>query len=1455
MRKKAKKFFATMLAISMGMSQLSVLSYADELINATDANAIYKVTSNSNSTYEVVTGSNTTLNMEEIAITGQQSALLKMLPETVEVTDLRLLSVIDGTPDFDADNAPGHDNADNNGILRTLDTVTYNLRMAIQEPENPKYKDATDEIQIKAVVPGVKSREVQFLTDSMHWLYDAEVEETDEGLVLTGYTMVDTNKNSVYWQDIAVSMKAYHMDQGESFAPEFYAWIDGQEEPVSVTNGTGVIISAKEALNISLLYDEEDKIGYYDLSMDPSVKNEKYGAMFGLTVRVELMSETNDLKGVRIPNEDITFDIDMSVFNARTNPATDVTTEHVPLLWDYSQSRTGQETTGTIGRDLVGKITGKKLLPFGSYNKAEPEKSVYESGNLTIVQDGTMLHVTIKDYEFGPEINFPKQTQYGNVYTSTSNKGAFSTALLQLLVPYENVPDTLLYTLSTEVKNLTLDGRGIEQTEASDDIATRQVQSVDGSWNQRVMVSHLEEFSDDITSISLGATAQSGVNQGNYYAYPGEQIYLTGFFTAYWDEYYANGTDYLLKVPGEFELPDLEDINIYCLSSNVYDNQYTMNKLEYAFNDKKVRYAAKPDGSAWSSEREMDDTLVHEMVYYDSKEEAKDAGAEILGLLFEIRAEEGYYRQFRHAYVVPVKVSETATEDYVYPVYFEHIFYKIYTPANGYGMTLNQGVAHINDTELDEGNKIVKDYHEYALYEFGPEGVTHNNVLHYRKWVNYISNNCHFIMTPFIYVKSDYENGQVKAGTHVTKTSYSGTMNGQFGGTSILVVGTQAGIEKEVEQLGTDGKSRSVFNLNQGQREVDYILKPTYKFPVEYLLKQETDTLTITDTLDNGLTYLEGSAYQGGTYDTETETLADGIALEPAITEDNEGRQVLTWVLPDVKAGEEIDPIHYSATIDSGVGNGTLLMNTAKVSAPSDERPITEAAGKVSAASIHVVQSRGSYLNKSVDKEYAELADEIIYKVTFNNNGNDTYEDILIKDILPYEGDGRGTDFKGASFKVSSITVSTASNAEVYVTTMKQNQIAAISEMYNDNDSWNGWVKLEAGVPLDEVTAIACKDDVPAEQELTIEIAVQISCPETRALFVNNAEAYTNNHQQLTSLDVRTTVLPRKVSGLVWFDTDRDGIREREEKLLAGVKVALLDKDGNAVNDIYGNPVNVVVTGADGTYQFDNLEAGEYQVRFESDTYKLDELLVAVKDSATAGDEWDSDADGVYEDETLKAAVISGIKLPELSAIVEKKLDEWHEAYLDVGFHSSEPDETESDPTESNPTESDPTESDPSESESNEPESSEPESSESETTEPETSPSIDDDEDEEPERTERPTRPTEPTSPVAPAEPTLPTETVTDQVPETEALPYVDPNAEPEDIPDEVVQVYYERYVNGDIDLDDIPVGVLGAFFEKGFPMAVLPATGERSMFWTWMMLISLIGLAVTSVLDRKRTK
>ncbi len=70
------------------------------------------------------------------------------------------------------------------------------------------------------------------------------------------------------------------------------------------------------------------------------------------------------------------------------------------------------------------------------------------------------------------------------------------------------------------------------------------------------------------------------------------------------------------------------------------------------------------------------------------------------------------------------------------------------------------------------------------------------------------------------------------------------------------------------------------------------------------------------------------------------------------------------------------------------------------------------------------------------------------------------------------------------------------------------------------------------------------------------------------------------------------------VSSTVWIDANRNGVQDVGERVMAGVLVELLDKDGNPAKDADGNTVGPVTTGADGRYLFDTLLPGEYRLRF-----------------------------------------------------------------------------------------------------------------------------------------------------------------------------------------------------------------------------------------------------------------
>ncbi|NGZ84687.1 SdrD B-like domain-containing protein [Duganella aceris] len=68
---------------------------------------------------------------------------------------------------------------------------------------------------------------------------------------------------------------------------------------------------------------------------------------------------------------------------------------------------------------------------------------------------------------------------------------------------------------------------------------------------------------------------------------------------------------------------------------------------------------------------------------------------------------------------------------------------------------------------------------------------------------------------------------------------------------------------------------------------------------------------------------------------------------------------------------------------------------------------------------------------------------------------------------------------------------------------------------------------------------------------------------------------------------------PASLSQVVWFDTDRDGRLNNGETGAAGVKVILLDANGNPI------PGAVATTDANGHYQFTNLAPGSYSVQFD----------------------------------------------------------------------------------------------------------------------------------------------------------------------------------------------------------------------------------------------------------------
>ncbi|NLY87811.1 MAG: hypothetical protein GX083_04630, partial [Clostridiales bacterium] len=84
-----------------------------------------------------------------------------------------------------------------------------------------------------------------------------------------------------------------------------------------------------------------------------------------------------------------------------------------------------------------------------------------------------------------------------------------------------------------------------------------------------------------------------------------------------------------------------------------------------------------------------------------------------------------------------------------------------------------------------------------------------------------------------------------------------------------------------------------------------------------------------------------------------------------------------------------------------------------------------------------------------------------------------------------------------------------------------------------------------------------------------------------------------NKTNRLETVRVENERIPEKnyaIGDYTWVDTNKDGIQDSDEPILEGVIVELYDKDGNKLAE--------TTTDGNGKYIFDELDAGEYKVKF-----------------------------------------------------------------------------------------------------------------------------------------------------------------------------------------------------------------------------------------------------------------
>lgn len=267
--------------------------------------------------------------------------------------------VIDGTAPFDSDDTAGNDSSNENGIVRSFDTINYTLKYttAIKDAETQGIDSTNVMIDFLLSCSPVKA---EFNTDTMTWLLDKQVIYTyEDGSTSTSY---DMSKNIVSQRltgrrllvnseagntvpgtgTLAIGVNVNAAVTGDVISPEFTIWMEGNSEDEKKTLTASTVVSAAPKYDIVIRRNASaNLLGYYNLDdrtarTDKEKDTDKYGRLqtYAIGIAVQNDSSQKGMKGVEYPDgSGITFDLRMSeVLNGQ-----DVSNQesYKPLFWDY----------------------------------------------------------------------------------------------------------------------------------------------------------------------------------------------------------------------------------------------------------------------------------------------------------------------------------------------------------------------------------------------------------------------------------------------------------------------------------------------------------------------------------------------------------------------------------------------------------------------------------------------------------------------------------------------------------------------------------------------------------------------------------------------------------------------------------------------------------------------------------------------------------------------------------------------------------------------------------------------------------------------------------------------------------------------------------------------------------------------------------------------------------------
>lgn len=1222
--------------------------------------------------------------------------------DSAAVSRLRLIDRITGTAPFDRDNGRGDDKDENNDIVRSYDTVTYDYEYTLTPDSTMDYYRRT-RVGFRFELPYPKDK-VTFDAEKMGWVdhtpgYEPKLTtETINGTVTQVYTcyrLLEPTSQSPTVNpgtgSIGLSVAVKGAPHGYRFHPTVKAW-PAWDASNPTNTGThkraedtpkDVTVSAKLNLNVRMVdYGNVDR-GVFDFSSGAAnAPNRTEGKVTGLGLGVALVAEmrwpdrTKGLKGLEAPSGRITYRLRLSnqySDDTKTGTKHQMERRWQPLFYDY----------GHI--DNMDSKYGRTFAWMGDMHRRAPGVADHANGydrvargNTTITsttgEQGTDVIVSFDGYDTSV---FPRgtaaddlvkcSTYYMSSDCSTMQVGAIHTDVLQFVTPTSRDGKTVAqyYGNVDQTANITMDDMGLTATGVSGDrLATaednsNQASTGDDHAGSAVTVRMPGTYSTRIryTEWNNGGWNDAGTSgkwqnpdfgNGSDSLVQGSKLRL------------QIGHDITINSEGDAEVMGMGlvkfDPNTIEPVDDTPDSQPTIPMYVWTWGARAGKrgnaipywYAVKKDGTGWKDYREQRDTKISGLDYYPTLNEAKRHGT-VVGMLFEDHntvdpANTTFGRNFTSSVSLPAHILDTARIGTVTPIVAETAYWTRETLARTANLNVDapdtqwQQWSDSLATRLPEYANSVKPDLTCSGDTYRPAAFDDNGV---------------------------YQGGDT-----------ADTMKGD----SLYIAGETPHIAKQVEQTNEAGNVKTVYDLDKEQRAVDWKLTATADTSTTTDGGQYTTDYIITDTLPKGLTYVDGSMTVGGQYTQHTPdkgTVTGGTPVTPTIVVNKNGTTTMTIRVNGARADSGTQTvIHYSTTIgdasdpDHDVRNNDSFTNHATIQSKRNMAPPLATKAQIADMTVRVSRTRATALATRADPLLNDINRPLGFRNMLGNFSKDEKTDPYAVDVMPYTGLNQSNyhgDYTLAGLTVKAGAGASMNGVKVYFTTdQKWRNVDATKITREQVTQWTeatvnattGKVTIPDGYSKPVAWAFT-SPSLPANARYDFSLSIKPTGNKAADSYVNRWADGDNK------VDAVTQVVERKVNGVAWFDLDHDGVREDTDRLLPDVNVTLVDANGRTVTSVDGKPCTAT-TDRNGHYEIGSIPAGSgFKLRFTPKTGTAwHGQNVTVKNAKDASEATDSDSDQENDSHGNMVAGVITLKpfpaLDEMTSAVYEDPNEDH---------------------------------------------------------------------------------------------------------------------------------------------------------------------------------------------------